>query len=64
LPRHPQGADLDYFGRQMLAVIAERPGDRTRLARIKHKNEYGLHMLKAHARDLYNEVMAALAGRE
>jgi recombination protein RecT len=52
--------DLDYWHRQLMALIAEAPGDVARLTRIRMANESGLAALKAGAPELYDETMAAL----
>jgi hypothetical protein len=61
LDRDPDISALAYYGRQMLAMIAERPGDWQRAARIKIANEGGIARLKSGCHDLYQEVQAALA---
>ncbi|HXE51271.1 MAG TPA: recombinase RecT [Ramlibacter sp.] len=57
LPRKP---DLDHVARQLLAMIAEAPGDALRRNRIKMANESALLVLKAGAVERYDEVQAAL----
>ena len=63
LPRDPSAGDLDYFGRQLIAMIAEAPGDRSRMALIRMSNENGLSKLKAGAPAMHDDVRAALAGK-
>jgi hypothetical protein len=60
LARRPTPDQLAYYTRQMLAMIAERPGDRQRLAKIGMANEGTLVMLKERAEPEYQEIMAAL----
>jgi hypothetical protein len=71
LPRNPTIGDLDYYARQLLAMIAEDPGNWQRIARIKAANETGIIALKkettskAHADTataLYDQVQRALKG--
>lgn len=62
LAHHPTAADLDYYGRQMLDMIAEKPGDFQRIAKIKAINDRGIHALKAAGSDRCNDVMRALKG--
>lgn len=52
--------DYEFYARQMLSMIAERPGDVARLVRIKTDNENNMLKLKAGAVELYDEVQAAL----
>ncbi len=47
----------------MLVMIAEAPGDRSRLARIRKVNENGILKMKAGAPALYDQVQAAMTGR-
>ncbi len=61
VPR-PTPAQLDYFARQMLRVIAEKPPAALRLATIRRVNETGLLVLKKGAVERYNEVQRALTG--
>jgi hypothetical protein len=63
LPRKPTAADVEYFGRQLLAAIAEKPPEPLRLAAIRRANENGIIALKSGAVELYDEVQAALARR-
>lgn len=60
LPQTWTFEESDYFARQMRALIAERPGDRQRIARIRKANENGTMKLKAAAPAIYDELMAAL----
>jgi phage RecT family recombinase len=57
---HPKPAELDFFHRQLMAMIAERPLDATRAAWIKDKNERGIGFLKLRNVEQYDAVMAAL----
>lgn len=52
--------DWAYYGRQVLAIIAEDPKNGARAAQISRTNEGGLHELKAHDEPLYQEVQRAL----
>lgn len=63
LVRNPQPADLGYFARQLLALIAEGPPTAQRIARIRASNEDGLLKLKAGAVAQYDEIMAKLHER-
>jgi hypothetical protein len=63
LPRNPTESDLDYFGRQLIAAIAEEPENSQRRARLKAENESGIAKLKKSLPDLYNEVMREFAQR-
>ena len=60
LPRRPTGADLEYYARQMLAMIGEEPLTAQRAALIKGKNEGGIGWLKLKAVARYDEVQRAL----
>lgn len=62
LLRNPNVEDLDYFARQMLAMIEERPADAQRKARIKAANDLEIAALKKGLVERYDEVMRALAG--
>jgi len=62
-PRNPAAKDLDYFARQLLALIAEKPPALLRLAAIRGANENGIRALKSGTVELYDEVQAALARR-
>jgi hypothetical protein len=60
----PTPSDLDYFARQLLALIDQQPPTRPRLVNIRKANEAGLLRLKAgpvEMAPLYDEVQAALA---
>lgn len=59
LPRNPTPEQFDYFGRQMLAMIAEGT-NRQRAARIKLANEHTLNKLREVNADLHHEIMATL----
>jgi len=63
LPRRPTGADLEYYARQMLAMIGEEPLTAQRAALIKGKNETGIGWLKLKAVARYDEVMRALSAK-
>jgi hypothetical protein len=60
LSRNPGIGDLEYWTRQILVMIEEKPGDVQRLARIKKDNDNAIRTLKAKAPALYDQVMAAL----
>jgi hypothetical protein len=62
LAPRPTPAGLDYFGRQMLQMIAEKPLTAQRAARIKAHpiNAKGIALLKDQNAALYDEVMRAL----
>jgi phage recombination protein Bet len=63
LPARPKSAELEYFARQLFALIEEAPGDRARMARIRLANETGLLALKAAQPVVYDQAMAAMALR-
>lgn len=52
--------EFDFYARQFIAMINEKPGDIARLARIKIRNEAGMQRLKAEATALYDDVQRAL----
>ena len=60
LERRPTVDQLDYFARQLLALIAEKPLTGQRAAWIRDKNEGGIGFLKLRRVERYDEVMRAL----
>ena len=60
LERQPTIPQLEYYARQMLAMIAEKQLTAQRAALIKQRNEGGIGFLKLKAVARYDEVMAAL----
>ena len=62
LPPHPSQSQLERFGRQVLAMIAEAPDDATRNAVIRQRYEPQIKLLAGHGmtKPLHAEIMAAL----
>lgn len=60
LPRAPKASDLEFFYRQLVAMIEKAPADISRLTRIRLANDRGLSVLKTSAPALYEQAMAAL----
>jgi hypothetical protein len=63
LPNRPTAEQLEYYARQLLAMIAERPLTAQRATWIKDKNEGGIGFLKLKLVERYDEVMRALNAR-
>lgn len=62
LDRNPSIQDCEYFARQIVAMLDEKPRTSQRTASIRLANEGALKKLKAALPDRYDEVMAALHG--
>jgi hypothetical protein len=52
---------LEYYARQILAMVDEAPRDTARLVGIRMTNENGIRALNAGLPERYDEVMAALS---
>lgn len=61
LGRDPSIGDLNFFARQLLAMLDEKPRTPQRVAGIKLANEGAMQKLKRGLPDLYDEVQRALA---
>lgn len=59
-PRNPTPAELDFYIRQIEALVAEGPRTPQRMARIRLKNEAGIRAVKAADMDRYSALMAVL----